>query len=747
MQFYIPTTNNPRRIISRINRKEISTWGGINTTLKDLESIPDGVSPDSLNWITTDLKDAIMLRRGQRPLGNLTNEQGKVSGLGVGKKNDGTEIPFFSTGTKLYYYDSISDSRVEIGTDVIPASAANNRIYIKPYHNLTGSYVYISSPYMNTLKIATANPGSYVDMLVTDFRGYLNFNQSRSFLWKKNTLNGQIDYTSLFLSWVDKYLVSDYTETKAEVFGTGNGVLKTFTHILSAVVAPNTGFFVSVGTPIDSGVSITGITNASSAVVRCPGNTLTYGDAVIIQGVVGMTEINNLIGYVSALGGVSPDDVTISINSTSFTAWSSGGKIYKAEVLKDDKNGNLASTQGGTGTINYATGACSATFFNTPTNTASIVCDYFLENANVQGVLDFSTTFTGGARNPGTGDALQQFAGSGQLNVVKPLSNVYFCFHDQNTWQTSIPTDDSSNGRTNLPYRDRMGSPSLDSAYPGSLGIYFVDFHDKTSKPEIRRLEVYSGGASAVNTIVPKLLSQLLDLTSNEFDEAVIFEWGRYVLVGCKSIKNGTINTFNDVVYLYNIVNGVWDKLNYPISCLENYLGTIIAGDPITKDIYTLFSGFDDNGANITNYWTSKLDNLGWKGQKRVRRMIVDGLIQPMQKIRVSLAFDGGAFVPYAVIKGNGSYVNSSLSIAVGTHTIGSTISGGGDTEFASPFWVEFPLNTPQFQYIRVKFEADFIESPTDVVGGYIQINSYCFEDFRIKGNKSSANRIANISN
>lgn len=731
--------------IVKILRKEISTWGGINTTLKDLESIQDGVSPDALNWITTDLKDAIMLRRGQQKLGNLTNEEGKINGLGVGKKNDGTEIVFFSTGRKLFYYDTTTDTRVEIGTDIIPLEASLHRIYIKPYANLTGSYVYVSSPYMNPIKIAVANPGSYVDTLQSDFRGYLNFNQSRSFLWKKDTLGGQKDFTSLFLSWVDKYLASDYTEKSAEIVGTGDGSTKLFTGTLASVTKPNTCFFVSIGAPIDAGFTITAITKEASAKVTATGVTYQVGDAVIIQGAGGMTQINNLIGYVTAITGV--DQISISINSTSFSSWTSGGKIYKAEVLKDDKNGLLISPEGGTGTINYVTGAFSATFFNAPTNTTKVVSDYFLENALDNGVLDFSVTFgTDGSRNPGTGDALQQFAGSGQLNVVRPLSNIYFCFHDQNTWQTSIPTDDSANGRTNLPYRDRMGSPSIDSAYPGAKGIYFVDYHDKTSKPEIRRLEIFTGGASAVNTIIPKLLSELLDLTVNTFDEAVVFEWGRYVLVACKSIESGVPNSFNDTVYLYNILNGVWDKLAYPIACLENYLGTLIAGDPLTKDIYTLFSGFDDNGANIQNYWTSKLDNLGWKGQKRVRRMIVDGLIQPTQKIRISLAFDGGAFVPYAIIKGDGSYVNTAKTIAVGAHTIGSTTMGDGATEFASPFWVEFSLNTPQFQYVRVKFEADFLENPTDVVGGFIQINSYCFEDIRIKSNKSSADRISNIA-
>ncbi len=735
----------PQKQIVKILRKEISTWGGINTTLKDLESIKDGVSPDSLNWITTDLKDAIMLRRGQQPLGGLTNVAGKINGIGVGKKNNGDEIVFYSAGRKLYYYDASSNTKIEIGTDIIPAAAANDRVYIKPYANLTGSYVYVSSPYMNPLKIAVANPESYVDTQVTDFRGYLNFNQSRSFLWKKNTLGGQRDFTSLFLSWVDKYLASDYTEKTAETFGTGDGVTKTFNHTLSQLVAPNTAFFITVGAPIDAGFSISGISKATSAVVTATGINYNIGDPVIIEGVSGMTQINKLIAYVTAVTvGTS---VTISIDSTAFSNWTSGGTIYKAEILKDDKSGLLVSPEGGTGTVNYVTGVCSATFFNAPTNLTTIVCAYYLENSASKGVLDFSTTFgTDGSRNPGTGDALQQFAGSGQLNIVRPLSNIYFCFHDKNTWQTSIPTDDSANGRTNLPYRDKMGSPSVDSAFPGAKGIYFVDYHDKTSKPEIRRLEVFTGGASAVNTIIPKLLSELLDLTSNTFDEAVVFEWGRYVLVGCKSIQNGVPNTFNDVVYLYNILNEVWDKLSYPVSCLENYLGTLVAGDPLTTDIYTLFSGFDDNGANIPNFWTSKLDNLGWKGQKRVRRMIMDGLIQPTQKIRISLAFDGGAFIPYAIVKGNGSYVNSSLSIAVGARTIGSTVVGDGDTVFASPFWVEFPVNTPYFQYVRVKFEADFIEEPGETVGGYIQINSYDFEDIRIKSNKSSADRISNIA-
>ncbi len=58
--------------------------------------------PTPKNWITH--SDHIELRRGYARLGDTNVDgNGKVTGLGIGIKYDGTEIPFILTEEKLKY--------------------------------------------------------------------------------------------------------------------------------------------------------------------------------------------------------------------------------------------------------------------------------------------------------------------------------------------------------------------------------------------------------------------------------------------------------------------------------------------------------------------------------------------------------------------------------------------------------------------------------------------------------------------
>lgn len=70
--------------------------------------------------------------------------------------------------------------------------------------------------------------------------------------------------------------------------------------------------------------SITAITQAASAVVTVGAHTFIVGESVHFTGVVGMTEINGLRGLITA---TSATEITVSINSTSFTAYTSGGTV------------------------------------------------------------------------------------------------------------------------------------------------------------------------------------------------------------------------------------------------------------------------------------------------------------------------------------------------------------------------------------------------------------------------------------
>lgn len=69
--------------------------------------------------------------------------------------------------------------------------------------------------------------------------------------------------------------------------------------------------------------TITGITKASSAVISCAGHTFVVGESVYISGVAGMTQINGLRALITA---TTPSvSITVSINSTAFSTYTSGG--------------------------------------------------------------------------------------------------------------------------------------------------------------------------------------------------------------------------------------------------------------------------------------------------------------------------------------------------------------------------------------------------------------------------------------
>jgi hypothetical protein len=85
-----------------------------------------------------------------------------------------------------------------------------------------------------------------------------------------------------------------------------------------------------------SGLNITGITQANPAVVTSNAHGLSNGDEVYISGVAGMTQVNQrnfkVAGVTANTFQLKAMDGTTNINSTSFTAYSSGGtaeKVYE----------------------------------------------------------------------------------------------------------------------------------------------------------------------------------------------------------------------------------------------------------------------------------------------------------------------------------------------------------------------------------------------------------------------------------
>ena len=611
---------------------EIFNKGIINRI--EEESIPKGAAEDSLNWLT--LGDHIELRRGQQLLGNDTTGAGRITGLKVGARFDGTEIPLRSRGRKVEYYDVDADTWTEVSTtNVLPADADEEDVAIDVYHSLAGAMFYLSSPNSSIYKIPIANPGSIVDQSSTTHKGYIRIKQSRMFLWNRKDDAGGSDKNGLYGSYIDKDELSDFTFVSAEAIGASGSTNYTGTLAFKAAGAKRTCMY------------------------------------------------------------------------TSFTATVAAG----TEIFRDDRNGVLTSNFGGTGTINYATGAYDITFSDT--TTGSVTSDYYWEDATSAGIVDFTKSTP---RTAGQGFVFRQDDGGAELQNVGSMGDAEFCMHTRKTWKLTLTADDT--GATNLIYRDKVGIPYFRALAETGAGVYYVDSSDQ-SEAFVRLLEF-----NQFNTeIIPRSISDNLDLSDFDFSKAVIREWGVYILVCCQS-SGGTVN---DTVFAYHKIWKSWDRLDFRCSTLEEYGGALIGGDSASNNVFTLFSALTDEESEIPNFWISGKTDLDVEGQKVANRFLIAGLIDVDQSMRISLAYDDGDFVEVGTIEGDGSYVSVGQQVTIGPSTLGSKeIGGGGSGITASPYRREFRINTDKFEQVRVKFEALGV--------GFVSVSEYHFKDVRFKG-------------
>lgn len=162
---------------------------------------------------------------------------------------------------------------------------------------------------------------------------------------------------------------------------------------------------------------ITAITQAANASVTSVNHGLTTGTAITIRSVLGMTEVNGLSFVITV---VNSNTFTLNIDSTTFTAYVSGGtwttvasnqknypNISRVQNLlitvnvangitlnvSDDGAGNLIGD--GSGTVNYETGAISVTFAQAPPSGEVINVQYIPVVLNIpQSIMYYQSQFT-----------------------------------------------------------------------------------------------------------------------------------------------------------------------------------------------------------------------------------------------------------------------------------------------------------------------------------------------------------------
>ena len=627
----------------------VKNWNRGLITRLESQSIPRGAASDALNWFSQG--DHIELRGGRALMGTEITTNGKISGLKVGVRFDGVQVPFRVYDQKQGYYDTVTEDWIDAA--VFPITVLDDDgncedISFSTYHSLAGAYLYGSSPNSSIYKTPIANPASVVDQLSTAHRGKIRIKQARMFLWDRKDTTGGSDKNGVYLSYIDRDELSDYTPVTAEAIG-------------------------ALGSTTYSG-------------------TLAFkaGDA------------KRTCMYVS------------------FTATTAAG----TELFIDDRNGSLSSAAGGTGTINYATGAYSITF--SQITTGAVTSDYYWENAVSAGICDFSKS---NPRTAGQGAVFRQDEGGAEMQNMGTIGEDEFCFHRIKTWNLFLSSDDTD--ATNLVYRVRVGLPYWQALEETGEGIIYADAID-VNDPLIRIMQ-----KSQFSTeVLPASLSDNLLLKDYRFDKCVIKEWGSYYVVVCRHVTS----TINNRMLMYNKIWKTWDIMDLRASYIDEYNSSLIAGDSGSKNVFTLFSGVSDEDANIPNQWTTGKDNLGSEGVKYSNVFEIAGLVGPDQKLKISLAYDSSDFVEVGfteivdgdddhqyAIEGTGTYVDQSQSAVIGGPVIGSTMIGGGELGLnASPYRRQFRINTPIFEFVRVKFEA--------VGVGYMSITEYSFRDNRFKG-------------
>ena len=369
-------------------------------------------------------------------------------------------------------------------------------------------------------------------------------------------------------------------------------------------------------------------------------------------GALGATHYTGTLAFKA--GGASRNSFAVT-----FTATVSAG----TELFTDNLDGTLTSNFGGTGTINYASGAYDITFSDT--TTSAVTSDYLYEDSTAGGIADFTKSAT---RNAGEGFQFPQDIGGDKiLNVLIGLDGAYFSIKQNSIYRLSILEDDVT--ADNNIYRTNIGIPTKYACISTDLGILMVD--TSQGDTSIQLLEQNAVG----NNVKPKKLFVWFDFDAYTYDDAFMTSYHGNTLIFCK--KTGS--TFNDSIISLNITKKTVDVFNYRgrrASLLSN--GEILVGDSLTKTIYKIFDGFNNLDNVITAFWASKHENHGTNRLKKTRYFYARGSIGRSQNIKVFISLDRSDYTQIGTILGDGSYVSFSNSGAIGVDTLGTTVIGGG---------------------------------------------------------------------
>lgn len=373
------------------------------------------------------------------------------------------------------------------------------------------------------------------------------------------------------------------------------------------------------------------------------------------------------------------------------------------ETFTDDKNGNLKGSAGGTGTINYITGAWNVTFVTVPSNTSNNVkADYVWEDSTSKGVADFSYS---SPRAAGEGDVIRQDEGGDAIQqLVIGIDGNYYSLKRQSAYQLKYSDDDKT--FTNQVVRRNIGVMTRKSAVTTGRGVIFIN----TANPDRPQLIVLEKNPIGDDLLVTELIPHFA-WEKFDYSDGFMETYGQFVVLSCR--EKGSI--INDRMLIIDITRNTVDITNYGMKSLVKDSGNLYGGSPHTETVYKVLNGYDDDSFYIENNWDSKNETYGVSRLKKYRRLGFRGEIDPAQYVEVYADFDGAGYALVGTIRGDASYVNRTSASSIGATMVGDTAVGGDGVISVYPYEMEMKAKKiPKFRRRSLRFIAKGI--------GYVSI-------------------------
>lgn len=401
------------------------------------------------------------------------------------------------------------------------------------------------------------------------------------------------------------------------------------------------------------------------------------------------------------------------------------------EVYTDNYLGVLVGSLGGTGTINYITGAYTISVAGVGT------AAYQWENSNLRGVTDFTKSAT---RAAGEGFQFPQDEGGDAILNVLIGTNGYYSMKRQSSYLLQLDAADTN--ATNEVYRKEMGLPSYRGAVSTSKGIVFMN----TANPEKPEMTILMKNLTG-DTLEPKILFPHFKFSNYSYVDLTMDTFERYILVACRSLNA----VKNDTILLCDTQNKTVDITSYSGRVFTKDNGNLYMGSSVSETTFLLYNGFDDEGNLITNFWTGKGETWNSEDLKKYKKIRLKGQISREQSYEVYANYDESGNQLVGTILGNASYVDLSSPQSIGSNLIGAAQIGGGDIVNIYPYFAEIRLKkVPKFRKRSITFVAlgyGYVDIDTQIDVDIEQYEGRIPSRFRQKQNVSLDGETTDVDN